>query len=357
MVRLHLHRLGKTYRLSKWVLHTLLEVHERQRVVACLSLLSDHRSASIFNRVLTSDEKWVLYDTPKGSKHWLSPQDTKNHPLFNGSCEDNNRIKSYSRVFSEHCRSLLKTSDMNIKEFDPTSPKYEEIECLDEAEILVSSYPNSSKAWILYIIYHLRQGEVNKARAIAKKGIQTINFRKDAEKLNVWKALLNLEARFGTKESLFSVFEDALKYNDKKKTYFHLLELLIDAEKTETFFIVADGKNFDCIHFSGRLRFTENLYIEIEKIASILCTYYMKAGKTKEARNIYNRCLQCVSQKEYPDVMGKFAYLEHEHGDIERSLSLYEEVLVKYPKRKDIKSIYIQILKSQGQEERANALL
>ncbi|GFY68431.1 histone-lysine N-methyltransferase SETMAR [Trichonephila inaurata madagascariensis] len=73
MVRLHLYRLGKTYRLSKWVPHTLLEVHKQQRVGACLSLLSRHRSASIFNRVLTSDEKWILYDTPERSKHWLSP--------------------------------------------------------------------------------------------------------------------------------------------------------------------------------------------------------------------------------------------------------------------------------------------
>ncbi|GFS39886.1 histone-lysine N-methyltransferase SETMAR [Trichonephila inaurata madagascariensis] len=78
-VRLHLHRLGKTYRLSKMVPHTLLEVHKQQRVAACLSLLSPHCSASIFNRVLTSDEKWVLYDTPKRSKHWLSPQDTVPH--------------------------------------------------------------------------------------------------------------------------------------------------------------------------------------------------------------------------------------------------------------------------------------
>lgn len=78
-VRLHLHRLGKTYRLSKWVPHTLLEVHKQQRVAACMSLLTRHRTASIFNRVLTSDEKWVLYDTPKRSKHWLSPQDTVPH--------------------------------------------------------------------------------------------------------------------------------------------------------------------------------------------------------------------------------------------------------------------------------------
>ncbi|GFW16292.1 histone-lysine N-methyltransferase SETMAR [Trichonephila clavipes] len=78
-VRLHLHRVGKTYRLSKWVPHTLLEVHKLQREAACLLLLSRHFSASIFNRVLTSDEKWVLYDTPKRSKHRLSPQDTVPH--------------------------------------------------------------------------------------------------------------------------------------------------------------------------------------------------------------------------------------------------------------------------------------
>ncbi|GFX88410.1 histone-lysine N-methyltransferase SETMAR [Trichonephila clavipes] len=56
MVRLPLDRLVKTYRLSKWVPHTLLEVHTQQRLAACLSLLSRHHSASIFNWVLTSDE-------------------------------------------------------------------------------------------------------------------------------------------------------------------------------------------------------------------------------------------------------------------------------------------------------------
>ncbi|GFT15569.1 protein RRP5 homolog [Trichonephila clavipes] len=143
---------------------------------------------------------------------------------------------------------------------------------------------------------------------MGKSCLNLYNFRKDDEKLNVWKALLNLEARYGTKESLFSIFEDALKYNDKKKTYFHLLELLIDAEKTE-----------EIESFSQRIL----KHFKSEKdVHLILCTYYMKAGKTKEARNIYKRCLQCVPQKEYPDVMGKFAYLEHEHGDIERSLSL-----------------------------------
>ncbi|GFY37890.1 histone-lysine N-methyltransferase SETMAR [Trichonephila inaurata madagascariensis] len=41
-VRLHLHSLGKMYRLSKWVPNTLLEVHKQQQAAACLSLLSCH---------------------------------------------------------------------------------------------------------------------------------------------------------------------------------------------------------------------------------------------------------------------------------------------------------------------------
>ncbi|GFT21248.1 histone-lysine N-methyltransferase SETMAR, partial [Nephila pilipes] len=66
-VRLHLHRLFKTYILNKWLPLMLLEVHKRQRVAACMSLLSRHRTASISSRVLTSDGG--LYDTPKRSKH------------------------------------------------------------------------------------------------------------------------------------------------------------------------------------------------------------------------------------------------------------------------------------------------
>ncbi|GFU04236.1 histone-lysine N-methyltransferase SETMAR [Nephila pilipes] len=78
-IKLHLYLLGKMYRLFKGALHILLEVHKRQRVALCMSLLSHPRTASIFNLVLTSEEKWILYDIPKHSKHWLSRQDTVPH--------------------------------------------------------------------------------------------------------------------------------------------------------------------------------------------------------------------------------------------------------------------------------------
>ncbi|XP_035219581.1 histone-lysine N-methyltransferase SETMAR-like [Stegodyphus dumicola] len=63
-IRLHLRRIGKAYKLSKWVPYSLSNANKQQRVAACLPLLTRHRNTSIFDRVLTSDEKWVQYDTP-----------------------------------------------------------------------------------------------------------------------------------------------------------------------------------------------------------------------------------------------------------------------------------------------------
>ncbi|XP_035209264.1 histone-lysine N-methyltransferase SETMAR-like [Stegodyphus dumicola] len=78
-IGLHLHLIGKAYKLSKRVPFSLFEANKQQRVAACLSLLTRHHNASIFDRVLTSDEKWVQYDTPRRSRHWLSPRGSVPH--------------------------------------------------------------------------------------------------------------------------------------------------------------------------------------------------------------------------------------------------------------------------------------
>ncbi|XP_035205601.1 histone-lysine N-methyltransferase SETMAR-like [Stegodyphus dumicola] len=55
-IRLHLRRIGKAYKLSKWVPYSLSDANKQQCVVACLSLLTQHHNALIFDRVLTSNE-------------------------------------------------------------------------------------------------------------------------------------------------------------------------------------------------------------------------------------------------------------------------------------------------------------
>ncbi|XP_035220488.1 histone-lysine N-methyltransferase SETMAR-like [Stegodyphus dumicola] len=48
-IRLHLHLIGKTYKLSKWVPHSLSDANNQQLVAACFSLLTRHRNASILD--------------------------------------------------------------------------------------------------------------------------------------------------------------------------------------------------------------------------------------------------------------------------------------------------------------------
>lgn len=74
-IRLHLHQLGRTFKLSQWVPHELTADNKIQRLSICSSLLSRHNNAPFLDRMLTCDEKWVLYSNPKRSRHWLSSTD------------------------------------------------------------------------------------------------------------------------------------------------------------------------------------------------------------------------------------------------------------------------------------------
>ncbi|KAG8718428.1 rRNA biogenesis protein rrp5 [Ceratobasidium sp. 394] len=55
--------------------------------------------------------------------------------------------------------------------------------------------------------FQLQLSEVDKAREIGRRALQTTNYREEQEKLNVWIALLNLENQFGTDDSLEVLFQ------------------------------------------------------------------------------------------------------------------------------------------------------
>lgn len=59
-------------KLGKLLPYTLSEANIQQHVTSYFMLLSQHRKEHILDLVLTTDEKWVPYDTPGCAKHWLS---------------------------------------------------------------------------------------------------------------------------------------------------------------------------------------------------------------------------------------------------------------------------------------------
>lgn len=98
-------------------------------------------------------------------------------------------------------------------------------------ERLLLGSPNSSYLWIQYMSFQLQLSEVDKAREIARRALQTIHFREEQEKLNVWIALLNLECAYGTDETLESTFKEAARANDSKTVHLRLALIFDQAGK------------------------------------------------------------------------------------------------------------------------------
>ncbi|GAV06888.1 hypothetical protein RvY_16799 [Ramazzottius varieornatus] len=72
-IDLHLRQIGKVKKLEKWVPHELSALQKRHRVDVCLSLLNRSRNEPFLHRIVTCDEKWILYNNRKWKKVILSP--------------------------------------------------------------------------------------------------------------------------------------------------------------------------------------------------------------------------------------------------------------------------------------------
>ena len=115
------------------------------------------------------------------------------------------------------------TADMHTRAPESTA---------DFERVLLGS-PNSSYLWIQYMSFYLQMSEIERARAIGRRAIQTIDFREEQERLNVWIALLNLENIYGSEATIELVFKDAVRYNDSKTVYLRLAVIFDDSQKSE----------------------------------------------------------------------------------------------------------------------------
>lgn len=75
----HLAQLGKVKKLDRWVPHELNEKQAKKRYHICSSLLLRQKNEPFLDRLITCDEKWLLFDNQKRSARWLDVDEAPKH--------------------------------------------------------------------------------------------------------------------------------------------------------------------------------------------------------------------------------------------------------------------------------------
>lgn len=263
------------------------------------------------------------------------------------------------------------TADMHTKTPESTA---------DFERVLLGS-PNSSYLWIQYMSFQLQLSEIEKAREVAKRALDTISFREEREKLNVWIALMNLENVYGTDESLEGVFRDAARHCEPKTVYLRLASILEESGKHEVklcfFFscLWVAFKDVDGLaHHAWDVhtqkaeeqhKRTCKKFGQSSKVWTLFGEYHLRRGDVEQARSLLPRSLQSLEKRKRklvncrgagnratlthelgrPDLktISKFAQLEYKLGEPERGKTLFEGMVDSHPKRWDLWSIYIDM--------------
>lgn len=203
----------------------------------------------------------------------------------------------------------------------------EVVESVADMERLIMADPDSSVLWIQYIAMYVNQKELEKARTIAKRAINTINFRQQAEKLSVWIAWLNLENLLGSSSSLESLFKEALRCNDPKTIYMRMTEIFEQTSKLDL-----------------ATQHVQTLVNKFSTDISVWCfagSFFFRNNMLAKGRALLKPATQALIGKEKVTVVTKFALLEFHNEHHERGRTLFEGLLDNYPKRTDIWSMYL----------------
>ena len=99
------------------------------------------------------------------------------------------------------------------------------------------------------------------------RALKKINFREQEDRLNVWKARLNLETLYGDDESLAEQFQEAKRCNDELKIYACLVDIQIESQK----FASAANTLRDAVK-----KFPDHLDVSYLSISKEMCGYHQE---------------------------------------------------------------------------------
>ncbi|KAJ5943397.1 hypothetical protein N7516_003565 [Penicillium verrucosum] len=214
-------------------------------------------------------------------------------------------------------------------------------------ERLLLGDPDSSLLWLQYMAFQLELGEIEKARAIAERALRTITMGQDAEKLNIWVALLNMENTYGDDDSLEEVFKRACQYNDPQEIYERMISIYIQSGKNQ--------KASDLFYAALKKKVSSQSPKFFYNYATFL---FDTMASPDRARALLPRALQSLPAHTHVETTSKFAQLEFRsaNGDVERGRTVFEGLLSSFPKRIDLWNVLLDLEIKVGDAEQVRRL-
>lgn len=319
-------------------------------------------SVSIIKKsLLEKPKEKVASKLPGIQNFWKPPAiqaETKKRELDDDENSKDNKkqrltgAERYQRYIDEEERIRKIEDELADPNVDPHTP--------DQFERALMKDRNSSFMWIKYMAFHLETAETEKARAVAKKAIASINFREEGELLNIWMALLNLEIRYGTNETYEETLRESVQRNDPFKVYSRALTILLEMEKFDEAGNIIETlkKKFKPLPDMWLQISEAYLKMKNEKMAKELLPKSLLSLKDKDRKSIINLLLDNSIVSFILDVefMVKYALMTSKYDLHDFSQTIFEKILSSYNKKLPIWFTYIDMMIKNGLIDIARSL-
>eukprot|EP00755_Sulcionema_specki_P003803 Sspe_Gene.28503::Locus_12981_Transcript_1_1_Confidence_1.000_Length_2891::g.28503::m.28503/K14792/RRP5, PDCD11; rRNA biogenesis protein RRP5 len=204
---------------------------------------------------------------------------------------------------------------------------------VEDFERMVMSSPHSSYVWCQFMAHYVASKEYEQARLVAERALKTISYRETEELFNVWVAYLNIENAYGTQESLNEVFARFLKHSDDEmKAY----SALVDVAKSTNHAALVHRTFQTMLKKFGQS--TIKPWVDYAQ-------FLIQRGSYEELGRIQKRMLsnENLSPKHHVAALVKIACLHFREGSIDKGRNIFESLVIKYPKRTDLWSVYLDM--------------
>ncbi|CDF38916.1 unnamed protein product [Chondrus crispus] len=224
-------------------------------------------------------------------------------------------------------------------------------------ERLLVGEPNCSVLWIRYMAFSLALHQVDKARSIAERALDTISLNEESHRSNLWMAYLNLEAQYGASNSVSEAAGDNLGLQ-KDAAVFRVFDRACErVTDVETLHLQAAGalRGTSTRIADEMLQRATRKFRRSSAVWVALGEVQFKSGDKKSARRTLEKALARIEETDHVRVISKFAQFEYKYGTSERGRTVFESLVANFPKRLDLWNVYLDMETIECQQAEGEA--